>query len=89
MPTLPVPPKVTAGVKKVRREKGGWHRLERWVAPIGKVGGTDWKGGWHRLERWVAPIGKVTLVRGVPESPLVGWFSASAGVGDLRRLLVV
>ncbi|MFN9548956.1 MAG: hypothetical protein ACK56Q_01615, partial [Pirellulaceae bacterium] len=47
------------------------------------------KGGWHRLERWVAPIGKVTLVRGVPESPLVGWFSASAGVGDLRRLLVV
>ena len=22
---------------------GGWHRLERWVAPIGKVGGTDWK----------------------------------------------
>jgi len=21
--------------------KGGWHRLERWVAPIGKVGGTD------------------------------------------------
>jgi len=31
----------------------------------------------------------VTLVRGVPESPLVGWFSASAGVGDLRRLLVV
>jgi len=29
------------------------------VAPIGKVGGTDWKGGWHRLERWVAPIGKV------------------------------
>ncbi|MFO0351683.1 MAG: hypothetical protein ACK50O_00090 [Pirellulaceae bacterium] len=69
MPTLPVPPKVTAGVKK--------------------VGGTDWKGGWHRLERWVAPIGKVTLVRGVPESPLVGWFSASAGVGDLRRLLVV
>jgi len=44
MPTLPVPPKVTAGVKKVggtnwkggRREKGGWHRLERWVAPIGE-----------------------------------------------------
>jgi len=30
---------------------GGWHRLERWVAPIGKVGGTDWKGGWHRLEK--------------------------------------
>jgi hypothetical protein len=27
--------------------------LERWVAPIGKVGGTDWKGGWHRLR---API---------------------------------
>jgi len=21
--------------------KGGWHRLKRWVAPIGKVGGTD------------------------------------------------
>ena len=39
--------------------KGGWHRLERWVAPIGKVGGTDWKGGWHRLGSWVAPIGKV------------------------------
>jgi hypothetical protein len=38
---------------------GGWHRLERWVAPIGKVGGTDWEGGWHRLGRWVAPIGKV------------------------------
>jgi hypothetical protein len=46
MPTLPVPPKVTAGVKKVGGTdwKGGWHRLERWVAPIGKVGGTDWKG---------------------------------------------
>ena len=41
----------------------------RWVAPIGKVGGTDWSaspiaaihglpiGGWHRLEKWVAPIG--------------------------------
>jgi hypothetical protein len=27
--------------------------LGRWVAPIGKVGGTDWKGGWHRLR---API---------------------------------
>jgi hypothetical protein len=28
---------------------------KRWVAPIGKVGGTDWKndwkGGWHRLEK--------------------------------------
>ena len=23
--------------------------MERWVAPIGKVGGTDRKGGWHRL----------------------------------------
>jgi hypothetical protein len=38
-------PKVTAGVKKVGGTdwKGGWHRLERWVAPIGKVGGTDWR----------------------------------------------
>jgi hypothetical protein len=52
MPTLPVPPKVTAGVKKVGGTdwKGGWHRLERWVAPIGKVGGTNWKGDpWLKL----------------------------------------
>ena len=30
--------------------KGGWHRLERWVAPIGKVGGTDWEAGWMLAE---------------------------------------
>ena len=87
MPTLPVPLKVTAGAKKVVGTD--WKGAPKVTAGVKKVGGTDWKGGWHRLERWVAPIGKVTLVRGVPESPLVGWFSASAGVGDLRRLLVV
>jgi hypothetical protein len=38
-----------------RPEKGGWHRLERWVAPIGKVGGTD----------WIAPIGFIDLLNGI------------------------
>ncbi len=35
------------GVFGFSGEIGG--ESKRWVAPIGKVGGTDWKGGWHRL----------------------------------------
>jgi hypothetical protein len=31
------------------------------VAPIGKVGGTDW----IQLERWVAPIGFIDLLNGI------------------------
>ena len=62
---------------------GGWHRLERWVAPIGKVGGTDWKGGWHRLERWVAPIGKVGGTD-CDYSESVGHWSDYGAAADLR-----
>ncbi len=50
--------------------KGGWHRLERWVAPIGKVGGTDWKNdlkvgaieGWCELDESLGGLGLLGFV---------------------------
>jgi len=52
MPTLPVPPKVTAGVKKVGGTdwKGGWHRLStRSMGILGNPVNTRKVGGFCRI----------------------------------------
>jgi hypothetical protein len=38
---------------------------ERWVAPIGKVGGTDWIIGKVGGTDWIAPIGFIDLLNGI------------------------
>jgi hypothetical protein len=65
-----------------KNPKGGWHRLERWVAPIecqhrlnASIGSRQrWPTAWHgrlvhaeKPKRWVAPIRKVGGTDGVIE----------------------
>src|SRR6056297_3655354 len=52
----------------------------RWVAPNGMVGGTEWDGGWHRMGWWVAPNGMVGGTEWDGGWHRMGWWVAPNGM---------